>query len=108
MRHIEFTVYDILHEEKPTNLQVIQEVDITEKKLAEEKLRQKIIELNSFINNIPDMAWLKDDDSRFITVNKTFGEAAGMDPESLIGQNCKVCFGKEAARKFRKDDLKVR
>ena len=105
--HIEFSVYDILHEVRPADLQVIQGVDITEKKLAEEKLRQKIIELNSFINNIPDMAWLKDADSRFIAVNKAFGEAVRMDQESLIGHSCEVCFGKEEAKKFREDDQKV-
>ena len=105
--HIKFFVYDILHEAKPTNLQVIQGVDITEKKLAEEKLRQKIIELNSFINNIPEMAWLKDADSRFIAVKRVFCEAVGMDPESLINETCEVCFGKEEAEKFREDDQKI-
>ena len=74
---------------------------------AEEALKQKIVELNSFINNIPDMAWIKDADSRFIAVNRAFGKAVGMDTELLIGHSCEVCFGKEGARKFREDDLMV-
>ena len=53
------------------------------------------------------MAWLMDTDSRFIAVKKAFGEAVGMDPKSLIGNSCEVCFGKEVARKFREDDLKI-
>jgi PAS domain S-box-containing protein len=81
--------------------------DITETKRAEEALKQKITELNSFINNIPDMAWLKDADSRFISVNSAFGEAVGMAPGYLVNQTCEVCFGKERAKKFREDDLKV-
>jgi PAS domain S-box-containing protein len=81
--------------------------DVTKRKRAEEALEQKISQLNSFIDNIPDMAWLKDADSRFIAVNKAFGEAVGMEPESLLNHTCEVCFEKEAAKKFREDDLKV-
>jgi len=73
----------------------------------EEELKRKITELNSFINNVPAMAWLKDAESRFIAVNREFGEAVGMNPESLINQTCEVCFGKEEAKKFREDDQKV-
>ncbi|MCD4789809.1 MAG: PAS domain S-box protein, partial [Bacteroidales bacterium] len=81
--------------------------DITERKKIEKELIQKNIELNSFINNIPDMAWLKDKHSNFIVTNKAFGEAVGMDPKYLISQTCEVCFGKKAANKFKKDDKKV-
>ena len=81
--------------------------NITEHKQAEEGLNRKITELNSFINNLPDMAWLKDANSRFIAVNRAFSESVGMDPESLINQTCEVCFGKEEAKKFKKDDQKI-
>lgn len=82
-------------------------IDITERKRAEDALEQKIIELNSFINNIPDMAWLKDTNSNFIAANRAFGEAVGMDPEYLVNHTCEVCFGKEASQKFREDDQRV-
>ena len=83
------------------------EQESEKRKLAEEALKQKINELNSFINNIPDMAWLKDKDSHFIAANKAFCNAAGMDEEFLLNQSCEVCFGKEAARKFIEDDQMV-
>jgi PAS domain S-box-containing protein len=76
-------------------------------KQAQKMLKRKITELDSFINNIPDMAWIKDESSRFIAVNRAFGEAVGMDQVSLIHQTCEICFGKEGAKKFREDDLKV-
>ena len=76
-------------------------------KQAQKMLKRKITELDSFINNIPDMAWIKDKSSRFIAVNKAFGEAVGMDQASLINETCEICFGKKGAKKFRKDDLKV-
>jgi PAS domain S-box-containing protein len=74
------------------------------RKQVQEALQQKVTELNSFLNNIPDMAWLKDIESRFIAVNKAFGEAVEMDPESLLNQTCEVCFGEEGGRKFQEDD----
>jgi PAS domain S-box-containing protein len=80
---------------------------MTEKPPYEEELKRKNIELNFFINNIPDMAWVKDVDSRFIAVNRAFGKAVGMEPEPLINNTCEVCFGEEEAKKFREDDLKV-
>jgi PAS domain S-box-containing protein len=76
-------------------------------KQAQKMLKQKITELDSFINNIPDMAWIKDANSRFVAVNRAFGEAVGMDHVSLIHQTCEICFGKEGAKKFREDDLEV-
>jgi len=79
----------------------------SKEKQAQKMLKRKITELDSFINNIPDMAWIKDENSHFIAVNRAFGEAVGMDLSSLIHQTCEICFGKEGARKFRKDDLKV-
>jgi PAS domain S-box-containing protein len=79
----------------------------SKEKQAQKMLKRKITELDSFINNIPDMAWIKDENSRFIAVNRAFGEAVGMDLLSLIHQTCEICFGKEGARKFRKDDLEV-
>jgi PAS domain S-box-containing protein len=87
----------------------VKKLDTKTKKLKqiEKTLKEKITELNSFINNVPDMAWIKDIESRFIAVNKAFSETVGMNPESLINQTCEVCFGKEAAKKFREDDQEV-
>ena len=43
-RHVEFSVYNIIHEGKSANLQVVQGFDITEKKQVENEQRQKIID----------------------------------------------------------------
>jgi len=83
------------------------EKDTSKEKQAQKMIERKITELDSFINNIPDMAWIKDENSRFVAVNRAFGEAVGMDQVSLIQQTCEICFGKEGAKKFREDDLKV-
>jgi len=97
-------------EERTAELVLINEnlqQEIVNRQHAEAELKLKIAELNSFINNVPAMAWLKDTESRFIAVNSEFAEAVGMNPESLINHTCEVCFGKEEAKKFREDDQKV-
>jgi PAS domain S-box-containing protein len=81
--------------------------DITELKKAEEAIKRKNNQLNTFINSISDMAWFKDTDSNFVIVNKAFGEAVGMNPEYLVNNSCEICFGTEAAKKFKEDDQKV-
>jgi len=81
--------------------------DITERRRAEEALEQKARELETFINNIPHMAFLKDLDSNFILANKAFGDAVGLEPDYLKRHTCAVCFGEEAARKFKEDDRRV-
>jgi len=81
--------------------------DITERKQAEDALQYKIREMETFINNIPYMAWLKDIDSNFILVNQAFGNAVGMDPRYLKSHTCAVCFGDELAAKMKEDDREV-
>lgn len=81
--------------------------DITERKMMAQNLQRKISELDTFLNNIPDMAWLKDRDSNFIALNKAFSAMAGKDPAYLVSRTCEACFGKEAAEKFKADDRSV-
>ena len=81
--------------------------DITKRRVAELNLEQKMREMESFINNIPHLAWLKDIDSNFILVNQAFGNTVGMDPEYLITNTCAVCFGEEAAKDFKKAEMGV-
>ena len=101
----EVSVKQILYEGKIARQAIIR--NISAQKQAQEELKRKVVELDSFINNIPDMAWVKDADSRFVIANKAFGEAVGMASEALINQTCEVCFGKVEGQKFRKDDLEV-
>ena len=81
--------------------------DISERKKAEEALKESAREMETFINNITHLAWFKDLDSNFILTNKAFGEAVGMDPEYLKRHTCSICFGEEAAQQFKKADREV-
>ena len=95
----------IQYQGRPADLVIIR--DISERKEVEERLQRKVAELDTLINNIPDMAWIKDADSRFIAVNRAFCAAVDMPTNMLIGKTCTVCFGKEKAVQFREDDLQV-
>jgi two-component system sensor histidine kinase UhpB len=95
------------NQEASLNLMEDLALEINERKRAEKSLKQKNLELNSLINNIPDMAWLKDADSNYIIVNEAFGSVVGKDPEYLVNKTCDVCFGRNQAKKFKQDDQKV-
>lgn len=103
----ELSVSSIIDQSGQTLAHVGIQRDISERVEAEQALARKVTQLSSFLNNIPDMAWLKDADSRFIAANRAFGAATGVDPDVLIDHTCAVCFGEEAAATHRADDLKV-
>ncbi len=70
-------------------------------------LQQKECALNAILNNIPDMAWLKDTQSRFIAVNDAYGRACGRKPESLVGKTDFDIWPRELALYYRKYDRMV-
>ena len=77
------------------------------RKRAAEKLRQVQLHQRAILDNIPDLVWLKDRDSRFITVNKAFASASGMSPEELCGKTDLDIWPVDLAEKYRHDDRYV-
>ncbi len=64
-------------------------VDITERKQAEEKLKQAAEEWITTFNSITDLVSIQDKDFKLVRVNKVFADAFKAKPEELIG---KVCY----------------
>lgn len=81
--------------------------DITERKEAEDKIDMIIRQQKAILNNIPDIAWLKDTESRFIAVNEPFGKACGVEPEKLVGKTDLDIWPKDLAKRYRADDREV-
>lgn len=89
--------------------------DITERKIAEVELKQKskeIKQLNTFLNsvldNIPNMIFVKDaKELRFVRFNKAGEELLGYKKEDLIGKNDYDLFSKEQADFFTAKDRDV-
>ena len=81
--------------------------NIIKRKQAEESLREHDRQQKAILNNIPDIAWLKDKESRFITVNEPFGKACGMTPGDLVGKTDLDIWPKDLAERYRADDREV-
>jgi PAS domain S-box-containing protein len=80
--------------------------DVTQREKIRTEIENKNALMETFVNNIPDMAWVKDRNSNFIIANKAFCDTVGMANEYLVNNTCDVCFG-ELATKFKADDRAV-
>jgi PAS domain S-box-containing protein len=81
--------------------------DLTARKAAEAQLKEARLQVEAILNNIPDLAWLKDAQSRFIAVNEAFGQACGVSPDRLPGQTDLDIWPKDLAQRYRADDQEV-
>jgi PAS domain S-box-containing protein len=80
--------------------------DVTQREKIRADIENKNALMETFVNNIPDMAWVKDRNSKFIIANKAFCDTVGMAHEFLVNNTCDACFG-ELAVKFKADDRAV-
>ena len=64
-------------------------------------LRQAVLE------SIPDIAWLKDAQGHYLSVNQPFAEYRGLATEGLLGKTDLDIWPEEQARKYRADDALV-
>jgi PAS domain S-box-containing protein len=62
--------------------------DITERKKAEEALRQAAKEWMTTFDSINDLVSIHDKDFKLVRANKAFADAFGTKPEELIGKTC--------------------
>lgn len=81
--------------------------DITERKRAVETLRRTMMQQKAILTNIPDIAWLKDVESRFIAVNEPFAKACGWKPDDLAGKSDLDIWPAELASRYQADDREV-
>ncbi|HEX7529534.1 MAG TPA: PAS domain S-box protein, partial [Pyrinomonadaceae bacterium] len=82
--------------------------DITERKRAEEALRLRESYLTAILENQPGLVWLKDVDSRFLTVNQAFADSCGKaSPGELAGKTDLDIWPKELAEKYKADDARI-
>lgn len=81
--------------------------DITQQKLVEQALRKTQRQQKAILDNIPDFAWLKDKESRFIAVNEPFARAGGERPENLVGKTDFDIWPRDLAERYRRDDAEV-
>ncbi|MFH0918354.1 MAG: diguanylate cyclase [Candidatus Omnitrophota bacterium] len=76
--------------------------EITAAELRKVEFQQKAI-----LDNIPDIAWLKDLRGRFIAVNEPFAKACGFKVAEIIGKTDLDIWPKEMALSYIADDQEV-
>ena len=82
--------------------------DITERKEAEKALQKRDRYQRALLDNFPFVVWLKDEDSRFLAVNKMLVElSGGTSWESLVGKTDFDQSPYDLAAHYRADDLEV-
>lgn len=82
--------------------------DVTAQRTAERKLRERAQYQRALLDTFPFMVWLKDEESRFLSVNRPFAEAFGWpDPESLVGKSDLDVASPDLARAYRDEDRAV-
>lgn len=83
-------------------------LDITEKKQAEEELNETKMFLDSIVENIPVMIFVKEaKDLRFVRFNKAGEELLGYSRDELLGKSDFDFFTKEQAQFFINNDREV-
>lgn len=63
--------------------------------------------LKNFIDSSEAKMYLKDDEGRFLMVNRSVAEMIGASQEDIIGKTDYDFFSSEDSDKFRKNDLQV-
>ncbi|MDD4256037.1 MAG: PAS domain S-box protein, partial [Methanofollis sp.] len=81
--------------------------DITRQVELQEDLRQRERQQKAILDNIPDIAWLKDREGRFVAVNRAFEAATGRAAGEVIGQTDAVVWPSEIAAKHHAEDEMV-
>ena len=81
--------------------------DVTERKQAEQALRESQRWQIAILNSIPDMAWLKDKQSRYVAANETLCRAFGIKLEDFIGKTDFDISPEDLAKRYQADDQKV-
>ncbi len=77
--------------------------DITARKLAEERISEVIRQQQAILNNIPNIAWLKNKEGMYVAVNDPFCNELGVTPQDLIGKSDYDIYPHELAEKHEKD-----
>jgi two-component system, cell cycle sensor histidine kinase and response regulator CckA len=82
--------------------------DVTERRRAEEALRESEQLLASIVENVPDIVFVKDPtDLHFVRVNKAEERLLGYSRDELVGKDDRWLVPPEEAEFFRATDMKV-
>jgi PAS domain S-box-containing protein len=81
--------------------------DIHERKQAQAKLQQSETRLEAFLENSPNLIFMKDRQGRYLYSNKEFGKAFRVRGEQIIGKTDSDVLSPEQAKAFQASDRQV-
>lgn len=81
--------------------------NITQRKQAEEQVRQEHKLLRTLIDHSPDYIFIKDTEGRYVLTNTAHAHAAQLTPEDMVGKTTFEVFSSEFAQSFHADDERV-
>jgi PAS domain S-box-containing protein len=105
-RWVEGTAANLLHEPSVRAL-VLNYRDVTERRRAEEALRESERRFVRFMQHLPGLAWAKDLEGRYVYANDAAERAFGAQRAALYGQSDEGLFPPETAVQFRENDRKA-
>jgi len=81
--------------------------DITEKKKADDALKESEAIFNAFMNYSPILILFKDQKARFVRISKTFEQIFGKSTDEVMGKTMYEMFPAKASEQMVADDFQV-
>jgi PAS domain S-box-containing protein len=82
-------------------------VDITDRKRAEDRLRESERRFEQFMEHLPGLAWIKDLEGRYLFVNEAAEQAFQRSRDQLYGRRDDELFPERTSTEFRENDQKA-
>ena len=81
--------------------------DISEQRELESAILKTKTQQKAILDNIPHLAWLKDSEGRYISVNESFAMHHNLGASEIIGKTDYDIYSKELADRYYKNDCDV-
>lgn len=81
--------------------------DVSQRHATEQALEASRRWQEAILDNLPDIAWLKDRDGRFRSVNRAFTTSVGRPTDAIVGLTDLDLFPRELAERYQRDDDEV-
>lgn len=106
------SVRDILYSVDTINIQGVPHrlstcIDITERKRAEEAVRESEQRFLTFMNSTSVFAWMKDEDLKYVFLNKAFEDQHGITLKDVQGKDDFAIRNEQIAEILQSNDRKV-
>ncbi len=82
-------------------------IDITDRKLSEEAVRQSQQRFAAFMRHLPGIAFIKDLSGRYVYYNESSWPQFGKKPEDIVGKVDEEIWPAEDAARYRENDASV-